>query len=155
MKKLLFTSALITLTCCLFAQKPSLKHFQFLVGKWELKTNKGKIIERWQQHTDSLTATSHRFDAAGDSVLTETIVLKHAKGHWYFSVTGYEKNNLGTTDFKLIDNQQNTFVFENKQHDFPQRIVYENKGNDMLLAWIEGNINGKTHKIEFPYRRAN
>ena len=43
-------------------------------------------------------------------------------------------------------------VFENPQHDFPQRISYELKGDGTLLAAIEGTKNGKTRRVEFPYR---
>jgi hypothetical protein len=46
-----------------------------------------------------------------------------------------------------------TVVFENPQHDFPQRVGYERKGGDALLAWIEGTRNGQTRRVEFPYRR--
>lgn len=44
-------------------------------------------------------------------------------------------------------------LFENPQHDFPQRIGYRRDSPDALLAWIEGTRNGQTRRIEFPYRR--
>jgi hypothetical protein len=44
-------------------------------------------------------------------------------------------------------------VFENPQHDFPQRVGYQRSGKD-LLAWIEGTRDGRVRRIEFPYRRA-
>jgi len=47
-----------------------------------------------------------------------------------------------------------SIVFENPEHDFPQRIGYERSGDEGLLAWIEGPREGKTRRIEFPYRRA-
>ena len=46
-------------------------------------------------------------------------------------------------------------VFENLQHDFPQRVAYERKG-DQRLAWIEGprpGQPGQLRRIEYPYRR--
>jgi len=45
-------------------------------------------------------------------------------------------------------------VFENPEHDFPQRIGYRRNGSDELLAWIEGTHNGKARRIEYPYRRS-
>lgn len=155
MKKLLFGFILFTMAAAASAQKPSLKSFDFLLGRWEMKTKNGKIVERWQLHKDSLTGQSHRFKDTGDSILTESIVLKKIKGEWTFCVTGYEKNNEGITHFKLINNQNNTFTFENKQHDFPQQIVYQNKGKAELLAWIEGDMGGKRRKIAFPYKKVN
>ncbi len=45
-------------------------------------------------------------------------------------------------------------VFENLQHDFPQRIGYRAVGTDSLVAFIEGPRGGSIRRIEFPYRRA-
>ncbi len=154
MKKLFVLFVLFIVATSAFAQKATLKSFDFMLGKWQMKTKNGKIVERWILHKDSLTGHSHQFKDTGDSALTETIVLKKIKGEWTFCVTGYEKNNEGTTHFKLISSQNNTFTFENKQHDFPQQIVYQNKGKTELLAWIEGDMGGKHRKIEFPYKRA-
>jgi hypothetical protein len=44
-------------------------------------------------------------------------------------------------------------LFENPQHDFPQRIGYRREGGSSLVAWIEGNNKGQARRIEFPYRR--
>jgi hypothetical protein len=44
-------------------------------------------------------------------------------------------------------------VFENPAHDFPQRVGYERRGDDGLLAWVEGTQNGRTRRSEFPYQR--
>jgi hypothetical protein len=43
-------------------------------------------------------------------------------------------------------------VFENLEHDFPQRVGYKRNG-DALMAWIEGTRNGQIRRIEFPYRK--
>lgn len=153
MKKIYLSLAMMFAALYVSAQNPALKTFYFMLGKWEMKTKSGKIVERWHKHKDSLTGQSHKFNATGDSILTETIVLKKIKGDWHFCVTGYEKGNEGKTDFKLISSANNTFTFENKQHDFPQQITYQNKGKDELLAWIEGEIGGKKRKMEFPYQR--
>lgn len=153
MKKYLTLLVLAFIQLSANAQKPNLKTFSFLTGSWEMKTKSGKIVERWQKHQDSLTGSSYKYKAKGDSILTETIVLKKIDGTWHFCVTGYEKGNEGKTNFKLISTASNTFTFENTTHDFPQRIVYQNKGKTELLAWIEGEIAGEKRKMEFPYFR--
>ncbi|RZJ80955.1 MAG: hypothetical protein EOO47_05950 [Flavobacterium sp.] len=153
MKKYLTLLVLALIQLSAIAQKANIKHFSFLAGGWEMKTKTGKIVERWQKHQDSLTGSSHKYNVKGDSILTETIVLKKIDGVWHFCVTGYEKGNEGKTNFKLISTSNNTFTFENKAHDFPQQIVYQNKGKTELLAWIEGEIGDKKRKMEFPYFR--
>jgi hypothetical protein len=47
-----------------------------------------------------------------------------------------------------------TVVFENLQHDFPQRIGYEMNGPDSLTAWIEGPHQGRQRRIGYMFRRA-
>jgi hypothetical protein len=44
-------------------------------------------------------------------------------------------------------------VFENAQNDFPQKIGYERRGADSLVAWISGPRGGTTRRIDFPYKR--
>ena len=135
------------------AQNYSTKQFSFLLGNWEKKTDKGKITEHWKSTSKTYEGSSYKHNAKGDSTLTETIVLKKINGDWQFSVTGYEKGNTGTTNFKLISTKENTFIFENAAHDFPQRIIYQPQGKDNLLAWVEGKVNGKEMKINFAYHR--
>lgn len=43
-------------------------------------------------------------------------------------------------------------VFENKAHDFPQRIIYRRCGED-LCARVEGLIRGQNASEEWRYRR--
>jgi hypothetical protein len=47
-----------------------------------------------------------------------------------------------------------TVVFENPEHDFPQRVGYKRNGSDALDAWIEGQANGKSRRVDFSYQRA-
>ncbi|WP_338845580.1 DUF6265 family protein [Massilia sp. W12] len=44
-------------------------------------------------------------------------------------------------------------VFENPQHDFPQKISYQAQPGDKLLARISGVRNGKPRSMEFPMQR--
>lgn len=46
-------------------------------------------------------------------------------------------------------------VFENLQHDFPQRIGYRAVNADSLIAFIEGPRGGTVRRTEFPYRRVS
>ena len=60
--------------------------------------------------------------------------------------------NPQETAFKLKTWSANEFVFENPEHDFPQRILYKING-DSLAARIEGTRNGKTSSFDFPMTR--
>ena len=51
--------------------------------------------------------------------------------------------------FPLKDAFGEKFMFENKEHDFPQRVIYERKGPGLLLATVEGTYKGKEEREEF------
>ena len=63
------------------------------------------------------------------------------------------KANPSETEFKLTSMQPGLFVFENPTHDFPQKIIYRLTDAKRLDARIEGTINGKQTKIDFPFVR--
>jgi len=56
--------------------------------------------------------------------------------------------------FKLTKNSDNEAVFENLQHDFPQRIIYRRESADALFARVEGSEKGVNKAIDFRYKRA-
>jgi hypothetical protein len=46
-------------------------------------------------------------------------------------------------------------VFENREHDYPQRIVYALDGDSKLRARIEGTQADAPRVVEFPMTRTN
>lgn len=46
------------------------------------------------------------------------------------------------TRFELIESTRRRAVFENQEHDFPQRIIYQREG-DTLTARVEGDQGGE------------
>lgn len=56
--------------------------------------------------------------------------------------------------FKLIKLQNKEVVFENPEHDFPQRVIYRLQSDGSLLARIEGTFKGKERGIDYPLTRA-
>lgn len=137
-----------------YAQKDPSKIFAFALGSWEMQTPKGKIVEQWKQNPDkTLSGKSYRINAKGDSLLTETLHIKKIGKETFYCSTVTGQNGGTETCFKLISTKDKIYVFENKTHDFPQRIVYQDQGKAEMLAWIEGELNGKSRKSEFKYKR--
>ncbi|TCD13989.1 hypothetical protein EZ456_24860 [Pedobacter psychrodurus] len=136
------------------AQKDPSKAFAFILGSWEMQAAKGKIIEQWIQNPDkTLSGKSYRINAKGDSLLTETLHIKKIGKEIFYCSTVTGQNGGRETCFKLISTKDEAYIFEDKTHDFPQRIVYQNHGKNEMLAWIEGELNGKSRKSEFRYKR--
>jgi hypothetical protein len=57
------------------------------------------------------------------------------------------------TLFTLVSAGNNRFIFENKEHDFPQKIIYHFASSNLLNASIEGEIKGKMNKKEFRFNK--
>jgi len=132
----------------------SMDDLAFMHGSWSLKTEKGRIVESWKKINHAyFEGISYSIGHSGDSILLETVKLRKLDGAIFFIPTGYAEGNNSTIAFKLISAENNTFIFENKEHDFPTRIVYRSVSDDKILAWIEGSVNGKLKKIEYPYSR--
>ena len=56
-------------------------------------------------------------------------------------------------EFPLKSAGERSVVFENLQHDFPHRVIYERRG-DELIGRIEGMQGGKAQAFEWRYRAA-
>lgn len=57
------------------------------------------------------------------------------------------------TSFKLTKSDGKEVVFENPEHDFPQRIIYRFENDNSLFARIEGTIKGKQRSVDFTMKR--
>jgi hypothetical protein len=54
--------------------------------------------------------------------------------------------------FTLAGGAEGEFIFENKEHDYPQRVMYKTQDGS-LLASIDGSLKGKSKRIDFPMQR--
>ncbi|HMH22284.1 MAG TPA: DUF6265 family protein [Puia sp.] len=131
--------------------------FSRLNGIWIMKAKKGNTLyEDWKKK-DKNTLTGKSYYLSGkDTVLTERheLVLKGNDVFYMANPTG-QNNHDQPVPFKLVSSAGGLMIFENKEHDFPQRVVYKvgPEGDRNLLAWIEGEINGRFKKIQYPYTR--
>jgi hypothetical protein len=55
--------------------------------------------------------------------------------------------------FKAKNITPGEVIFENPQHDFPQRVIYRKQGPNGLHARIEGTHKGQARGIDFPMKR--
>jgi hypothetical protein len=55
----------------------------------------------------------------------------------------------------MVSMSEYDVVFENKEHDFPQRIIYRLVANGKLLGRIEGVVDGAERSADFPMTRTN
>jgi len=121
----------------------------WLAGCWSISGGKRTVDEQWMApRVASMQGMSRT--VRGDKLLAYEFVMLRERGE----LLDYEVSPSGQarTVFTSTTVTDSSVVFENLQHDFPQRVAYQRNG-DRLLAWIEGPRNGQMRRIEYPYER--
>jgi hypothetical protein len=60
-----------------------------------------------------------------------------------------------STTFALLSQSDNEAVFENPEHDFPQRVIYRLMPGNLLVGRIEGTVNGTARNVDFPMKKTD
>ena len=124
-----------------------------LRGTWAMQTKKGLLYEEWRKLSEfELDGKSYRLNQR-DTILLERVKIKK-NGEDIFYIPSVQNQNQGQpVSFRLISTEGNKFTFENKLHDFPQRIIYNLVSNDSIVARIEGSKNGMSGGSDFFFKR--
>lgn len=118
----------------------------------------------WKSETGEPGSGEHWLPLAGGTLLGVSRTVKQGKtvAFEFMQIRADENGQLAfitlpsgqqTTVFPLLHLSGTEAVFENPQHDFPQRVVYRRVGETRLLARIEGKREGPLRVIEFPMTR--
>jgi hypothetical protein len=153
MKNILLAAALVAGVVSGFAQSAaSIKQLQWLEGSW--KNEKTGNVETWKTVNDTaLGGINTHTDDDGEVIVDEMIRVVKRGNEFYYIPLVPDQNKGKEVEFKIISFTPRSFVAENKAHDFPQRIAYEQKDATHLYAYIEGLVKGKNKKIEFSFIR--
>jgi hypothetical protein len=124
-----------------------------LEGTWVMQTKKGPLFESWNKVSDvELQSRSYRLNGK-DTVLLEKVSIVEKEGGIFYIPVVENQNNGQPVKFTLISIEKNKFTFENKLHDFPQRIIYNLLSTDSIVARIEGEKKGIKSGSDFHFKR--
>jgi hypothetical protein len=149
---------LFALTGTAQAQQPvySAKEFKplhGLTGLWKMNGKRGALYEEWQVGGDNqLKGRSYKIKN-NDTVVLENVIISLQDSAIFYTPVVRDQNNQQPVPFKLISYNNNRYVFENKEHDYPQRVIYELVSANELRARIEGIESGKESASDFIYNR--
>lgn len=156
MKKLVLTSALCAiLASCNNKTYPELDKAKWLLGDWEHTIPEGRFTESWEQANDSVYAGKSFFIAEKDTTFAEYIQLTEDNGKLKYIVSVKGQNGEEPVAFTLTQASDSQLVFENPQHDFPDKIIYRKISADSVVAEISGLQNGRPSAEVFPLERRN
>ena len=158
MRRVALAVAVLGFLCSLLAAQetpppPKIADLGWFAGCWTAKFGEREILEQWMR-------------PAGNALLgmSRTTSPKGMVEHEFLRIVADESGVLVLTampsgqspaSFRLKSSTPREVVFENLEHDFPQRIGYRSEAPDRLSAWIEGRRGERERRIDFPYERVS
>jgi len=130
-----------------------MEKLSWMAGTWENRSEDGNFIETWRKINDTLYLGESFLVKEKDTVFSEIISLSSASGEILYTVGTSNQNDGRQVPFRLVSDKERVFVFENKNHDFPQEIIYRHPAPDSLHARIQGWVNGEERFQDFPMKR--
>jgi hypothetical protein len=116
----------------------------------EGKVHSGKTQEQWLKPEGRSMLGMSRTIVNGKTVSFEFLQIREERENLYYVARPRTK---GPTSFKLVQWGTHRVVFENPEHDLPQRIIYSLQSDGSLLARIEGEEKEKERSVNFPMKR--
>jgi Domain of unknown function (DUF6265) len=152
-RQMAIASALALLAAStLAAQTPAggVEALAWMEGAWSGEKDGVVMEELWTGPRGGALLGLHR-DVKGQRLLSWEFLRIQATdaGTFYYA----SPRSAPPTAFKLVETGHKRAVFENKEHDFPQRILYWVDARGALHARIEGPQGGKTVAEEWVWIR--
>lgn len=122
---------------------PEIEKAKWLIGTWENDSETGKLIEIWSRENDSAFQGESYFIKGKDTLHSETILLEQMGKNLIYSPTVKGQNNDKAIPFRMTSSTEKQLIFENSEHDYPQKIIYNQITDDSLVAEISGLQHGK------------
>ncbi len=145
-------AGLILLTPFLLA-RADVADLQWLAGCWSQDGQEAGSVEQWTAPAGGTMLGMNRTVSGGKTVAFEYLRIVEEEGGWIVLIAS--PSGQETARFNMVSMSENDVVFENKEHDFPQRIIYRLVASGKLLGRIEGVIDGAERSADFPMTRAD
>ena len=125
----------------------------WLTGCWAQDGQDPGSVEQWTTPAGGTMLGMNRIVNDGKTVAFEYLRIVEQDDGWIGLIAS--PSGQKTARFRMIGMSENEVVFENPDHDFPQRIIYRLIGDGKLLGRIEGIVDGMKRSADFPMTRAD
>lgn len=144
MRPLLICIALVTAVPAFAEELPD-----WLAGHWRTRGGSTTTEEVWLAPADGLMTGMSRTIGATKPFFEFVRLERRGDAVYYIA----QPRGAAPSEFKLVHSDAQQFRAENPSHDFPQRIVYERRGDDAIEARIEGTVDGRKREQRWHYFR--
>lgn len=131
----------------------SVASLTWMAGCWEATGGDGKVFfqEMWMRPDGGVMIGAGRTIAGGRAIFTENLEIREDDdGVTYWA---RPQDAAAAVPFKLVKLSDGAVVFENPEHDFPTRILYDRLPDGGLRARVDGPKKAKEKAQAFVYRR--
>lgn len=116
-----------------------------LIGTW--KHENSNTYERWDKlNENKILGICYKLDNE-ELVVKEYLEIILNEGNVVYKATVIGQNNGNTIIFKLTDITNDTMIFENSEHEFPNKLTYKFDDKDKIEVTVSGK-NNKSFKIK-------
>jgi hypothetical protein len=121
----------------------------WLTGSWAMADGDSSSEEHWTRPGGGTMLGINRTIVRGKTVAWELVRIESTPAGIVYLASPGGRNP--PTPFGLIDSGPMRATFENPDHDFPQRVIYERRGNELQVR-IEGLENGQPKSQQWSWR---
>lgn len=142
--------SILLMVVALAGPSSSVQDLAWMSGCWESVGGEPGSGEMWTAPAGGTLLGVSRTVKRGKTVAHEFMQIRETgPGQIAFIAL---PSGQSEASFPLVRLSGQEAVFENPQHDFPQRVIYRREG-DLLTGRIEGSEGGETKGFDFPMKR--
>ncbi|MCH8073745.1 MAG: hypothetical protein IIA09_17575 [Proteobacteria bacterium] len=143
-------AGLVLLTAFLSAHA-DIAELRWMAGCWSQDGQESGSVEQWTAPAGGTMLGMSRVVSGGKTVAFEFLRIVEEEDGWIGLVAS--PSGQETARFELVSMSANEVIFENPDHDFPQRVIYHLDSDGDLVGRIEGEVNGTEQAADFPMTR--
>lgn len=128
-----------------------IERLRWMGGCWERASRSGVVEEQWTAPRGGSMLGLSRTIRGDSTVAWEAIRIYARADRLVYAAT---PSGQAPAEFESTVVSDTLVVFENPEHDFPQRILYRPAVGDSLHARIEGMRGTELRGADFRYGRA-
>ena len=130
----------------------SLQRLTWLTGKWTGTETSSRFEESWTDAAGGIMVGMGKEIEKDKLSFFEYLRIESRKEGVFYVAQPFGKEPVS---FKLLRMNESVAVFENKEHDFPQRITYFKKADGVLEIELLGVGDGaKEKRVSYTLKRS-